>query len=119
MTNTHSQPHKQGSKSRNTETVGQDFTAEETYWRETYQREPYYTKETNYEDYAPAYRVGWEGVSRYSGKGFDDVEPDLRRDYESVRGKSRLTWEKAKSAARAAWHRVERALPGDADNDGR
>ena len=29
------------------------------------------------------------------------------------------TWEEAKAATRDAWHRVERAVPGDADGDGR
>jgi hypothetical protein len=28
-------------------------------------------------------------------------------------------WDDAKHATRAAWHRVERAVPGDADGDGR
>jgi hypothetical protein len=28
-------------------------------------------------------------------------------------------WNDAKQAVRAGWHRVERAMPGDADNDGR
>jgi hypothetical protein len=36
-----------------------------------------------------------------------------------MRGDSRLDWEEAKHAVRAGWHRVERALPGDADGDGR
>jgi hypothetical protein len=49
----------------------------------------------------------------------DDVEPELRGDYQRLKGKSRLAWEDAKAAARAAWDRVERALPGDADDDGR
>ena len=73
----------------------------------------------SYDDYAPAYRVGYEGAGRYAGRRFDEVETDLRRDYDSVRGSSKLSWEKAKSAARAAWDRIERAMPGDADGDGR
>jgi len=51
-------------------------------------------------------------------KKFDDVERDLERGWNNVKGESKLTWEKAKLATRDAWHRVERALPGDADNDG-
>ena len=47
------------------------------------------------------------------------TEADLQRDWESVKGKSRLTWEQARAATRNAWHRVEQALPGDADGDGR
>jgi hypothetical protein len=36
-----------------------------------------------------------------------------------VKGNSRLSWDQAKSASRAAWHKVERAIPGDFDRDGR
>jgi hypothetical protein len=36
-----------------------------------------------------------------------------------VKGGSRLSWEQAKSASRAAWDKVERAMPGDLDRDGR
>jgi 1,4-alpha-glucan branching enzyme len=71
------------------------------------------------EDYRPAYQYGWESYSRYHGRSFDEVEEDLRRDWENARRGSRLTWENAKDAVRDAWHRVERALPGDADRDGR
>ena len=118
MTNPNTQNHPSG-QPRNAQHNGLDFAAEDKYWRDTYQREPYYSRDTTYDDYAPAYRVGWEGASRYGGKRFDDVEGDLRRDYDSARGKSSLGWEKAKAAARAAWDRVERAMPGDADHDGR
>jgi len=56
--------------------------------------------------------------TRYAGRRFDDVETDLRRDWESShRGES--TWEKVKDSVRSGWHKVERALPGDADRDGR
>ena len=30
-----------------------------------------------------------------------------------------MQWDNAKGAVRDAWHRVERAVPGDADRDGR
>jgi hypothetical protein len=94
-------------------------TVEEAYWRENYQNEPYHSGEYGDQDYAPAYRTGYEGRSRYPDRDFDDVENDLRAQYEQTRGSSRLGWEDAKQATRSAWHRVERAIPGDADRDGR
>jgi hypothetical protein len=94
-------------------------TAEEAYWRENYRHRPYYSADTEYDDYAPAYRYGWESRTQYAGRKYDDVESDLERGWEKAKGKSRLGWERAKHATRDAWHRVERALPGDADNDGR
>jgi hypothetical protein len=43
---------------------------------------------------------------------------ELGRTWDETMGCSRLGWEHAKLAARDAWDRVERALSGDADNDG-
>jgi hypothetical protein len=97
-------------------------TAEATYWRENYSSQPWADRNSRYEDYEPAFRTGWEGYSKYgkSGKTYDQLEPELRSHYEtSAAGRSKLEWEKAKGATRAAWHRVERAIPGDADGDGR
>ncbi len=98
-----------------------DPTVQDTYWRENYMSQPWYEKDYTYEDYDPAFRTGYTGYGRYAraGKRFEDVESDLSRDYERARGKSLLGWEKAKYAARSAWDRVERAIPGDADHDGR
>jgi hypothetical protein len=95
-------------------------TVEDTYWRQNYTTKNYVDKSFSYDDdYAPAYRHGWESYPRYQGKKFDEVENDLARDWERTKGKSRLTWDKAKMATRDAWHRVEEKIPGDLDRDGR
>ena len=96
-------------------------TAEDAYWRENYSRQTWHDRNYTYDDYQPAFRSGYEGYSRYgaTGKRYEEVEPTLRSDWDRNRGKSRLDWERAKSASRAAWDRVERAMPGDADKDGR
>ena len=96
-----------------------DPTAEEAYWRENYERQSYYESGMTYDDYGPAYSLGYESRARYPGGRFEDVENDLARDYQARRGRSRLSWDRAKHAARAAWDRIERALPGDFDKDGR
>ncbi|MEG4247705.1 hypothetical protein QUB37_10685 [Microcoleus sp. AT3-A2] len=98
-----------------------DPTVEEAYWQSNYSSRPYVDTSATYEDYQPAYRTGYEGYSRYgaTGKKYHEIEDDLRRDYETNRGKSKVTWEKAKPATRDAWDRVERAVPGDIDKDGR
>lgn len=85
---------------------------DDTYWRQNYALQPYYEQGTSYEVYQPAYRMGYESYGRYRGTGktFDEVEPDLRRDYEREYGSSGLGWEKAKHAARDAWSRVERTF---------
>lgn len=82
-------------------------TEEDAYWRENYSNEPYYDRTYSYDDYRGAYQTGYEGYSRLgaSGRRYEDVEPDLRRDYESKYGTSRLSWDRAQDAVRAAWHR--------------
>jgi hypothetical protein len=82
-------------------------TAEEAYWREAYCREPYYRSGFTYEDYGPAYRVGYTGPVRREGP-FEEVEPELKNDYDRVRGRSRLRWDEVREATRAAWRRAIR-----------
>ena len=51
------------------------------------------------------------------------MESGLSQNWNSARGTSSLTWEGAKQAVSDAWHRlsdkIERALPGDSDGDGK
>jgi phage tail tape-measure protein len=94
-------------------------TAEAEYWRSNYASEPYHNKSFGYEDYAPAYQLGYQNRSQYTGKSFDQVESNLASDWEQSKGQSKLAWSDAKQATRAAWHRAERAMPVDADGVGR
>jgi len=87
-------------------------------WRSGFSARPY-AAGANYDDYSPAYRYGWESRNRYQGRPFEEVQNDLERGWDKAKGQSKLGWEKAKLAVRDAWHGVERALPGDADHDGR
>lgn len=96
-----------------------DPTAENAYWRDNYSKESYAKGGTSYDQYEPAYRTGYTGYGKHAGKKWDDVENDLQRDYEQTKGTSSLAWSDAKHATKAAWDKVERALPGDADGDGR
>jgi hypothetical protein len=98
-----------------------DPTVEDDYWRNNYSSRPYYESGYSYDDYDPAYRTGYEGYSRYAGTGrtYDEVEPELQQEYERSHSGAKLGWEKAKHASRDAWNRIERALPGDADHDGK
>jgi hypothetical protein len=94
-------------------------TVEDAYWRDNFRNRPYATADRGYDYYRPGYQYGWESYGRYRGRKYDDVESDLERGWDKFRGESRLTWNEAKGATRDAWHRVERAIPGDADRDGR
>jgi len=98
-----------------------DPTREDAYWRDAHRNESYVERDYSYDDYSPAYRTGYENYAKHrtEGRSFADAEPDLERHYNQTRGSSPLAWEKAKSATRAAWDRVERAIPGDSDRDGK
>ena len=80
-------------------------TTEEAYWRENYSREPYYQDGFAFDEYAPAYRLGFNGRSRYSGE-WSDVEPRFASDWATSNAGSTLAWPEARHAARAAWNRV-------------
>jgi hypothetical protein len=58
-----------------------------------------------WQDYEPAYRYGDELQSdaRYMGRGWDEVEPDLRSDWQS---RNAGPWEKFKGAIRHGWERM-------------
>ena len=96
-----------------------DPAAEDTYWKSKYSSAPYFQAGSTYNDYGPAYRTGYQGRAQYVGRKFDDVQHDLEANYNRTKGTSSLGWEKAKHAARAAWDRIERAMPGDSDHDGK
>ena len=84
-------------------------TAEEAYWRDQYTKEPYYQAGRGYEDYAPAYRLGYEGRSNASGS-FDDAHDHLSASWTGQRDRSTLSWQEAQAASRAAWQRADRQL---------
>jgi uncharacterized protein (TIGR02284 family) len=80
-------------------------TAEDAYWRESYQREPYYQSGRSYDQYRPAYELGWSSIGRYEGD-FDAFEPRLADDWRTRHGSSGMGWDEARPATRAAWERA-------------
>jgi len=94
-----------------------DPTAEDAYWRDNFESRPYVVKGDVYDKFRPAYRTGYENRARYQGRTFDEVEPDLRLDYEQRESDMALSWERAKEAARDAWQRVDDTLPGNDDRN--
>lgn len=96
-----------------------DPTAENAYWNQNFRNEPYYEKDHDFNDYGPAYRLGYDNRGRQPGRTYEQAESELEGKWNDVKDQSRLGWENARHAVRAGWHRVERAMPGDADGDGR
>jgi len=81
-------------------------TAEHEYWKEQYANRPYVAPGASYEDYGPAYQYGWESRGRSEGKKFEDVEPQLSRDWDKSRGQCPLKWQQASPAVRDGWEHV-------------
>ena len=78
---------------------------EELYWAGNYWKESFFRTDYDYEDYAPAFCVGYSGCAQYGGH-FEDSETSLFANFLRIKGDSRLTWEEARAAIRAGWERV-------------
>lgn len=91
------------------------------HFKKEYRNTSYYNADRDWNDYGPAYQYGYDTYGRYQGRRFEDAETDLERDWERTRAESnsRLAWNDARHAVRDGWHHIERAIPGDADRDGR
>ena len=68
----------------------------------------------SYDDYAPAYRYGSDmrRDATYRNRAWDDVESDLRTDWES-RHPGESTWEKFKAAVRHGWDKITPDMDSD------
>ncbi|SDF48375.1 conserved domain-containing protein [Massilia sp. PDC64] len=81
---------------------------DDSYYRNDWQTN-YASLGGTYDDYAPAYRYGNEmrRDARYQGRNWEDVESDLRSDWDTRYGSSgSSTWERMKAAVRSGWNRM-------------
>jgi uncharacterized protein (TIGR02271 family) len=78
---------------------------DDSYYR-THWQNNFASSGTRYEDYAPAYQYGSRlaASDTYKGKRWDDVESDVRRDWESRNPGS--AWQKFKAAIQHGWQRM-------------
>lgn len=83
-----------------------DPTSEEAFWRDEHPNQPYAEQEVAFDDYAPAYRVGYLGYHQFGGRerSFEDAERDLEASY--IETKAKIPWSQARVASKAAWDRV-------------
>lgn len=81
-------------------------TAEAAYWRQEHPNQAY-AQGRGYEDFHPAYEVGYENYAELGANGttFEQAEPELRKRYHAKTG-STLKWEEVSPASRAAWTRL-------------
>lgn len=95
-----------------------DPTAEAAYWSANYMTRGYVERDRPYGDYEPAYQHGWESRARLGGRPFREVESDLERGWDNVKGASKLAWIQAKRAVSDAWHRAGRSIRVEPVGDG-
>ena len=82
-----------------------NWSAEDTYWRDNYRTRPY-AGSNDYNYYQPGYRYGFDAANKYQGREWNDVESDLRRDWDRYEHRGQSTWDSMKAAVRDAWDRV-------------
>ena len=75
---------------------------EDAYWQGVYRAQPHYRAGSSYDDYAPAYCVGYIGFAQYGGR-YEDAEKSLIANWVRIKGDSRLDIDAAMQAIRAAW----------------
>jgi uncharacterized protein (TIGR02284 family) len=93
-------------------------TEEDIFWRENYHREPYYVGGRSYDQYRPAYELGWSSVGRYEGD-FDAIEPRLADDWRARHTDAGLAWTDVRPATRAAYERAAKGQALNVADDGR
>jgi len=87
------------------DTLSNDVVADEQYYRSHWDA-TYLSTGARFEDYDPAYRYGrsMAGSDTYRGRPWDEVEPDLRSNWEHTYPQS--AWDNFKDAVRHGWNRL-------------
>lgn len=86
---------------RRDDATGKWQDSDDAYRSHFEERYGYLGRDYNY--YAPAYQLGSSAATEHSGRQWDDVEPEMRRDWERS-GKG--AWEEFKDAVRHGWEKV-------------
>ncbi|MET1113907.1 MAG: hypothetical protein ABWY08_02980 [Comamonas sp.] len=84
--------------------------AQDEFWHNHYHLESYYVNGRGYDQYRPAYELGWRAALQYPGD-FASVMPVLEAQWQRHSGASLLDWRQVSSAVQAAWERMRHAGP--------
>ena len=86
----------------------------DAFWRKSFAGRDYTDADRGYDYYRPAYRYGWESRDRHSGRTFDEIEGELRSDWDQ--DAAGMDWDQARAAVRDAYERqdkTEASTPGN------
>lgn len=79
---------------------------EDEYWRARHADTDYYRGEYTYDDYEPAYRLGYNAAdASEEAHTYDEADAQLEKLYGDRRGESRLEYDLARPAVREAYER--------------
>jgi len=84
-----------------------DPTVEAAYWETEYVKRPYYNNQHGFDEYAPAYRVGWEAYDPAMPEDWMSRQELARERWENEGGHTAMSWEEAQPAAEEAYCRVQ------------
>jgi len=91
------------------------YDSSDRYYESRFADADYRDNAHNFGEYRNAYRYGAFARSAHPARAWDDdLETELGRGWDSVKGASSLGWEKSKAATRDAWHTIKSAYPGNA-----
>ena len=78
-------------------------------WQEHSERHGY--SPADYEQYRSAYQLGWLARRRFGDQPFDEIEAQLRKEWDSQQAAARLPWDQVQQAAREAWNAAPSLKP--------
>lgn len=76
---------------------------ENKYWRKHFAHCPYYVAGRSYDQYQPAYELGWLNAMQHPHSSFDALEAHLAQQWSSQRSTSLLSWNEVSLAVQDAW----------------
>ena len=82
--------------------------SEKAFWHRQYRFEPYFVVGRSFDQYSPAYQLGWNTaqIRQAQNADFDLIEPELNQQWLAQHGSSLLDWNQVKLAVKAAWERA-------------
>jgi uncharacterized protein (TIGR02271 family) len=87
------------------ERLGGTASDSDSYYHNHYQSN-YASGGGTYDEYYPAYTYGSQMHSQYAGREWDDVETEMRNNWDKHNSDGASTWEKMKVAVRHGWDRT-------------
>jgi hypothetical protein len=83
-----------------------DPTEGDDYLESNFSSRPYVQKGESYTTYRPIYQYGGLAEASYQGRSFDDIEADLRTDWDANHANTTgRSWDRARDAVRDGYNR--------------